>query len=255
MDRPIGVFDSGLGGISTLKELSKYMPNENFIYFGDSQFAPYGIKTKEEIIERCKYICELFIANNVKAIVIACNTATSAAAPILREMYPNLPILGLEPALKAAADYKNNSIIAVMATPLTLKESKFNILMESYNSNNKVIKIPCPELVNIVEQNLLNDEDLVIKQLTKYFENYNTSDIDSIVLGCTHFIFFKEYLQQIFNENTKIFDGNSGVASHLRNTLKNLNLLNTNTSKGLVSINNSSCNLALLELSYKLFAL
>lgn len=252
MDRPIGVFDSGLGGISTLKELTKYMPHENFIYFGDSEFAPYGTKTKEEIIERCKYICELFIKKNVKAIVIACNTATSAAAPTLRDLYKNIPILGLEPALKAAADYKDNSTIAVMATPLTLKESKFNRLMESYISTNNIIKIPCPELVTIVEQNRINDETLVLEQLKKYYSNLNIESIDSVVLGCTHFIFYKKYLQKILADHTKIFDGNIGVTIHLYNTLEKANLLNPSTHKGEISIHNSSCNLALLELSYKL---
>ena len=120
-DKAIGVFDSGLGGISVLKELVKSMPNEKFIYYGDSANAPYGIKTKEEITKRCIDIIEFFLNKGVKAIVIACNTATSAAANILREKYIDIPIIGMEPALKVAADGKNNNTIVVMATTLTLK--------------------------------------------------------------------------------------------------------------------------------------
>ena len=163
-EKAIGVFDSGLGGISVLKELVKSMPNENFIYYGDSANAPYGIKTKEEITARCEDIIEFFIKQGVKAIVIACNTATSAAANILRKKYSNLPIIGMEPALKVAADGKKDNTIVVMATPLTLKEEKFNNLMAKYDDENTVIKMPCPELVKIVENDLIDNEEIVEKQ-------------------------------------------------------------------------------------------
>ena len=143
-DKAIGVFDSGLGGVSVLKELVQAMPNEKFLYYGDSANAPYGIKTKEEITERCENIIEFFLSKGVKAIVIACNTATSAAANILREKYSYLPIIGMEPALKVAADGKVHNTIVVMATPLTLKETKFNNLMARYSDDNTVIKMPCP---------------------------------------------------------------------------------------------------------------
>ena len=150
-DKAIGVFDSGLGGISVLKEFVKSMPSENFIYYGDSANAPYGIKTKKEITDRCENIIEFFIKQGVKAVVIACNTATSASANILRKKYSYLPIIGMEPALKVAADGKTDNTIVVMATPLTLREEKFNNLMSRYDDENTIIKMPCPELVKIVE--------------------------------------------------------------------------------------------------------
>lgn len=252
MRRPIGVFDSGLGGISTLKQLINIMPHENFIYFGDSQFAPYGVKPKEEVVDRCKSICEFFLTKNVKAIVIACNTATSVAAPILRELYPSIPILGLEPAIKVATSNTHNSNIVVMATPLTLKELKFKTLVNKYQANNNIIKLPCPELVEIVENGLLEESNLVLNQLDAYFSNIDLKSIDSVVLGCTHFIFFKNYLTTILNDTTEIIDGNLGVAKNLYNILNTKNLLSINTTPGTVSIYNSSNDLKQRKLAYDL---
>ena len=135
--KAIGVFDSGLGGISVLRDLKKLMPNEDFIYFGDSAYAPYGIKTKDEITKRCVEIIDFFIEKGVKAVVIACNTATSASANYLRKKYKDLPIIGMEPALKVATQGVKNNNIVVMATPLTLKEKKFETLMHKFRGNNK----------------------------------------------------------------------------------------------------------------------
>ena len=126
--KAIGVFDSGLGGISVLRDLKELMPNEDFIYFGDSAYAPYSVKTKEQITERCVEIIDFFISKGVKAVVIACNTATSASANYLRKKYKDLPIIGMEPALKVATQGVKNNNIVVMATPLTLKEKKFETL-------------------------------------------------------------------------------------------------------------------------------
>ena len=152
--KAIGVFDSGLGGISVLRDLKELMPNENFIYYGDSAYAPYGVKTKDEITKRCVEIIEFFIEKGVKAVVIACNTATSASANYLRKKYKDLPIIGMEPALKVATQGVKNNNIVVMATPLTLKEKKFEKLMNNFMGNNNVIKMPCPKLVEIVENDL-----------------------------------------------------------------------------------------------------
>ena len=187
-NKAIGVFDSGLGGVSVLKELVQAMPNEKFLYYGDSANAPYGIKTKEEITERCVDIIEFFLAKGVKAIVIACNTATSAAANMLREKYSHLPIIGMEPALKVAADGKIDNTIVVMATPLTLKETKLNDLMARYSDDNTVIKMPCPELVNIVENDLLDDEEVAVLQLQDYYKELDMSTITSVDLECSHFV-------------------------------------------------------------------
>lgn len=251
-DKAIGVFDSGLGGISVLKELAKSMPNEKFIYFGDSANAPYGIKTKEEIAERCVDIIEFFLAKGVKAIVIACNTATSAAANMLREKYSHLPIIGMEPALKVAADGKIDNTIVVMATPLTLKETKFNDLMARYSDDNTVIKMPCPELVNIVENDLLDDEEVVESQLKDYYKDLDMSKINSVVLGCTHFVFYREYMEKILNHNINIVDGNLGTTNHLKEILKDKDELRGYNEEGSVTIYNSSGDERFIKLSEKL---
>lgn len=251
-DKAIGVFDSGLGGVSVLKELVQAMPNEKFLYYGDSANAPYGIKTKEEIAERCVDIIEFFLAKGVKAIVIACNTATSAAANMLREKYSHLPIIGMEPALKVAADGKIDNTIVVMATPLTLKETKFNDLMARYSDDNTVIKMPCPELVNIVENDLLDDEEVVESQLKDYYKDLDMSKINSVVLGCTHFVFYREYMEKILNHSINIVDGNLGTTNHLKEILKDKDELRDYDEEGSVTIYNSSGDKRFIKLSEKL---
>ena len=153
--QPIGIFDSGLGGISVLRELHTLLPKEHFLYFGDSAYAPYGIKDKASITERCITICDDLVARGAKAIVVACNTATSACVGVLRERY-DLPIVGMEPALKVACEQGDHQRIIVMATPLTLREEKFARLMERFQDAHTIYRQPCPRLVEIVE----HDEDV-----------------------------------------------------------------------------------------------
>lgn len=253
--KPIGVFDSGLGGISVLKELVALMPNEDFIYFGDSFYAPYGVKSKEEITKRCIEICDYLIEEDVKAIVIACNTATSAAVNILRDLYKEIPIIGMEPALKVAAENVEDNNIVVMATPLTLNEKKFNNLMKKYSDKNNIIKMPCPELVKIVENDMLDDVELINKQINEYYKDIDLKSLDSIVLGCTHFVFFREHLEKLVDNKTNIIDGNNGTARHLKNILQSNNSLNKTDKKGDVMFFNSYHKDKYIEMSKKLFKL
>lgn len=248
-DQPIGIFDSGLGGISVLKELRKHMPNEHFIYYGDSAYAPYGTKSKDYIIERCIHICDYFISRNVKAIVIACNTATSVAAPIVRKKY-NIPIIGMEPALKVAAQNKVDQNIIVMATPLTLKEKKFEDLMSHFSNENNIMKMPCPELVKIVENDELDNKNKVLNQLYTYYRDINLKEVDSIVLGCTHFVFYRNYFNEYF-KHINIIDGNLGTSNHLQHILEERSILN-DSKDGSVEILNSSNDEKYISLSYKL---
>lgn len=221
----IGVFDSGLGGISVLRELVKVMPNEKFVYYGDSGNAPYGTKNREEIEKLCIDVCDFLVSKGAKAIVIACNTATSAAADMLRERYKGIPIIGMEPALKPAVENKNGGVV-VMATPFTLKEVKFNKLVDKYAVDVDIVRMPCPELVKIVENDNLGNVDIVSSQLKEYYKNIDLSGIKNVVLGCTHFIFYKEYLKGILGDDIEIIDGNLGTAKNLLNVLKNNSLLN-----------------------------
>lgn len=227
---PIGVFDSGLGGISVLKEIHALMPEEDLIFIGDSAHNPYGTKSKEEIVERCIAICDFLNEKHVKAIVVACNTATSAAIPILRERY-DFDIIGMEPALKVACDRKENQTIAVWATDFTLKEKKFANLMERFNKEHEIVKVPAPKLVRIVEEDKLEDETTVKEALTSYFEKSCPEKLDSIVLGCTHFVFYRPMLENLVNEHIQIVDGNNGTARHLKELLAKRNLLNDKGGK------------------------
>ena len=232
----IGVFDSGLGGISVLFDIHRIMPNEALVYIGDSINAPYGIKSKEEVFLLSKSICDELISNeDVKAIVIACNTATSAAVDRLRSMY-SIPIIGMEPAVKPAIEATKGTI-AVLATEMTLREEKFERLINSLEENQRILKIPAPKMVEVVE-NSIDDIDQIMKVLNLYFDNINYN-VEAVVLGCTHFIFLRDYIESYYKSKIEIFDGNVGTVYQLRNVLSRLDLLSEEENEGEIKIYNS----------------
>lgn len=245
----IGVFDSGMGGVSVLGDLIKLMPNENYIYYGDSRNAPYGTKNVNEIIEHTKNACDFLISKGVKAIVIACNTATSCAIEILRKEY-SIPIIGMEPAVKPAIELADNKKVIVLATPVTLGLDKFNTLIEQLNCKERIIKIPAPELVNFVEKGDINSND-IRNQILSYLHNIDLKEVGAIVLGCTHFVFLKDIIRNIIGDEIKIIDGNEGTAKHLKSLLNTSGILKSNTEPS-VEFNNSSDNYEMIELSEKL---
>lgn len=223
---PIGVFDSGLGGISVVRQIHADMPAERIMYFGDSANAPYGTKSIEEVRDLSFNIVERFVQEGVKAVVIACNTATSAAVNDLRAHY-DIPIIGMEPALKVAADagHGKRQNIIVAATPLTLREKKFADLMDRFDSEHTIYRQPCPDLVEIVEQGNLDNHDLVMNTLNEYFRSYDLEHTDAVVLGCTHFVFYRDYFRELLPETTAIIDGNAGTSHHLEVVLESLGQL------------------------------
>lgn len=237
---PIGVFDSGLGGLSVVREIRREMPHERIVFFGDSAHAPYGTKTPEQVRELSGHIVEELVAQGAKAIVIACNTATSAAAAGLRDRY-DLPIIGMEPALKVACDrgHGRRQRVIVAATPLTLRERKFAALMRRFESDHTILPQPCPELVRIVEQGRLADHDLVMRTLHGYFDRYDLDSIDSVVLGCTHFIFYRDYFRELLPDTVAIVDGNAGTVHHLDVILESLGALAPGAAEGGVALANS----------------
>jgi len=247
-DLAIGVFDSGMGGISVLASLITSMPYEKFIYYGDSLHAPYGIKSVEEVINLSISVCDLLISKGVKAIVVACNTATSAAIKVLREKY-NIPIIGMEPAIKPAIEVARDKKVLVMATPITLKEKKFYELTKRLAIEDKIIKLPAPELVEIVESG--NIEGTIPEaQIKEYFSNLNLEEIGSVVLGCTHFVFLSEVIKNFLGPHIYLIDGNMGTAKHLKNILLSKSLLRTTSSKnGNIEIFNSSDDEMIMGLS------
>lgn len=240
---PIGLFDSGLGGISVLHEVHKELPAEDLVYFGDSANNPYGTKDKDTIRDLSDAICAELVRAGCKAIVIACNTATSAAVPYLRAKY-DIPIIGMEPALKVAVDQHTNRRIAVWATDLTLKEKKFQDLMDKWGKDIPVTRVPCPRLVELVEQDRLDETGTVDQALQDCMDQ--SMNPDAVVLGCTHFVFYKDRLQQLFPDVTFI-DGNRGTSRHLKDVLAG----SLNDAGGKIEFRNSDPDK--LDLSRKLY--
>jgi len=232
--QPIGFFDSGVGGISVLIEALADLPNESYLYLGDSLNAPYGIKTVAEVQALTRAGVEKLIEMGAKAIVIACNTATSASVKLMRESF-DVPIIGMEPALKLAVDTHVRGDIAVLATPMTLKEKKFEQLMVRVAKKHTIVKLPAPELVLAVENNAINDEQLFVL-FDHYFGPYKDRQFDAVVLGCTHYIFVKAALSRYFNEQVRIIDGNAGTIRQLTAILSEQSALSDSVDPGTVKI-------------------
>jgi glutamate racemase len=248
---PIGFFDSGVGGISVLKEAVKLLPNENFIYFGDSLNAPYGTKKVDEVKELTFKAVDFLLSKGVKAIVIACNTATSAAIDDLRNAYIDIPIIGIEPALKPAVELDRKGKILIMATPMTLAETKFNNLMKSYGETAEIVPLPCAGLVELIENGIVEGE-LVNSYLKNKLNPFLEGAISSVVLGCTHYPFIKNELSKILHTSTVIIDGSLGTAKQLKRQLSQMKLLNSQKEDGEIEIINSSEDSKILDLSYRL---
>lgn len=221
---PIAVFDSGMGGLSVLRRLMQEMPREDFLYFGDSANAPYGSRPTEEIRDLSLKHGERLLAEGAKALVVACNTATAAAIDELRHRYPHRIIIGIEPALKPAADRFPGGTVLVMATDATLREQKFAALLERYAQNVHILKCPCPGLVELVEQGQLEGEK-VETCLKKLLSPHLAQRPQAVVLGCTHYPFLKKSIVKIVGEDTEIFDGADGTARECRRRLAEADLL------------------------------
>ncbi|MGB7814987.1 MAG: glutamate racemase [Methylotenera sp.] len=227
--QPIGVMDSGVGGISVLKHVHALLPHEHLMYVADSKYAPYGNKTPEEITARCFAIADFLIAQNVKALVVACNTATAAAIDAMREKYA-LPIIGMEPAVKPAAEASKSGVIGVLATVGTLKSAQFAALLESYGRNVKVVTQACVGLVECVERGELGapETKALIRQ---YTAPLLAEGADTIVLGCTHYPFVKEAIREIVGDKISLIDTGMAVAKQLKRQLEEKGLLSTSQQK------------------------
>ena len=223
-ESPIAVFDSGLGGISVLRELRRQLPQERFLYFGDSANAPYGTRPTEEIRALTLKNAEHLFSMGAKALVLACNTATSAAVDELRARYPEKIIIGIEPALKPAVDRHPNGKILVMATEATLRERKFAALMERYGAHCQICKCPCPALVELVERGQTSG-DAVEAALRGYLADYLLPPPDAVVLGCTHYPFLRAAVRAVVGEGPELLDGADGTAKETRRRLAAADLL------------------------------
>ena len=244
----IAVFDSGVGGISVLRELVKLMPQERYLYFGDSANAPYGTRPTSEVRALTLAAAERLMARGCKALVVACNTATAAAIIDLRAKYPDRIIIGIEPALKVAADHFPGGEVGVMATPVTLREEKFDVLLHRFTDACTVHKIPAPGLVELVERGLAvseEAEELLRPLLMPYRDR-----LDALVLGCTHYPFAAPVIGKLLGGHTALLDGGPGTARQTKRRLEAEGLLFD--GPGELLLENSSGSQEMIELCRKL---
>lgn len=220
----IGVFDSGVGGISVLRHLTRLLPGERFLYYGDCANAPYGTRSTEEVRRLTFAAVErLYSAYPIKALVLACNTATAAAVAQLRQAYPERIIVGIEPALKLAADHFPGGWVGVMATQVTLREEKFDTLVHKWDGCCQVAKIPAPGLVELVEAGK-GDSPETQALLRPILEPY-VGKLDALVLGCTHFPFAAGAIARVLGPEVALLDGGEGTARETKRRLEAAGLL------------------------------
>ena len=220
-DDYIAVFDSGVGGISVLRQLRKILPNERFLYFGDSINAPYGKRPTAQVQELTLAAAEKMMAFGLKALVVACNTATSAAIRTLREKYPNLIVIGIEPAVKPAVDQFPGGRIGVMATDVTLREEKFNTLLARFEANAAIVKISAPGLVELVEAGKADSADTLLETLLAPHKG----NLDALVLGCTHYPLASAAIRRVLGPRVVLIDGGEGTARETKRRLEQAGLL------------------------------
>ena len=233
MSNIVGVFDSGIGGLSVLRELEKILPNEDFYYYGDSLNNPYGEKSDEELFEITSGVVDYLVNKGCKLIVIACNTATTRCMKYLREKYKDIIFVGTVPAIKVACDrdFKNT---LVMATPATIEsERTMELIRDNIRKDQNIYLVACPGLANAIED---NDQEKIEEILKDTFREYKDKEIDSIVLGCTHYPFIKE---DILKEmpGVILLDGSRGVAMEVKRQLENNGLLSDKLSRKIVIYN------------------
>ncbi len=254
-DLPVGVFDSGVGGISVLRRLVDQLPGEDFCFFGDSANAPYGTRPPRQVLDLSRTIVGRFLAMPVKAIVIACNTATSAAAATLRAEHPGLPIIGIEPAVKPALEYvrAHGGDVVVMATPLTLREKKFSDLLDRLGAGLRVHRLPAPDLVEAVEAG--KNEDPATEEYLRGLLAPYLPTMGALVLGCTHYPFALPLFEKILGPDIPVYDGARGVARQLRRELAAHDLLRGRDGGGHVSFASSLRGKAPIDLSERLFSM
>ena len=220
----LGIFDSGIGGVSCLGQAVKMLPHEHFIYYGDSGVEPYALLSPAQVKTRCFKVCDFLIAKGVKAIVIACNTASAVALSALRKQYP-VPILGMVPAIKVAAEYGAKGKIVIMATGMTLKSQTLAQLIAQYAKGLDIVKLRCRNLITLVEAGVIDGVEIE-NAIRHCFREIDVASIASIVFGCTHLGFLEAPIKKVLGEHIRIADGNEGTIRHLKTILEKESLLN-----------------------------
>jgi glutamate racemase len=228
-DRPIGVFDSGVGGLSILRALRTELPNEDFVYFSDAGHAPYGEKGEQFVSDRSLAIAvDLLEQHRIKGLVVACNTATAAAVHLLRARHTQLPVVGVEPALKPAAALTKTGHVAVLATRGTLSSAKFRTLQQSLADQATFVLVPCDGLAAAIE----NDDSAQIRELCRRYTKEvccfgtGAGEIDTLVMGCTHYPFAAEIFRELLGPDIQLVETGQPVARQTRRLLEQQGLLN-----------------------------
>lgn len=223
-DMNIGIFDSGIGGLTLLHQAIMLMPQENFLFYADTDHVPYGTKSREQVISYVDEVIQFMISHDCKAVVIACNTATAVAADLMRARYPLFPIIGIEPAVKPAVEESAGKRVMVVATPLTVHEKKLQKLVERVDDAHLVDLVELPRLVTFAECG-----EFVSDQVTAYlrerFAGYQLEQYGELVLGCTHFNYFKDTFQTLMPPHLHIIDGSLGTVRQLMRVLNAKGLL------------------------------
>lgn len=251
--RPVVVFDSGLGGISVLKKLVAAMPNEPFVYYGDSANAPYGPRKTQEICRLTVESIARLDSLQSKAIVIACNTATAAAQETLEKLYPHIPVIGIEPALHKAVQENPGGCILSLATASTLASPRYQKQLREIEGRGKIVSIPAPGIVNYVEDGM-RDRAGVVAYLRGLFEPWRSVRFDGVVLGCTHFPFAAAEIQEALGYPVRLYEQSDVVAKEAQARLAQLGTASKDAGSGGVTIMNSAGEAAMVNFSWQLFS-
>ena len=219
VDNPIGIFDSGIGGVTVLREIVKLLPDKKYIYYSDSKNLPYGSKSDLEIMQICERIVGFLITKNCRIIVIACNTASAKAVKYLREKHKDIIFIAIEPACKMVYDSKENGETLIMATKGTLESEKFNMLLEKYtNKEVQTYLVPCEGLADKIE---IGNKDEILENLRQNIGKYK-GKVKNVVLGCTHYPLAINEIKQVLGD-VNCFEGSKNIAIHLKNIIEKCN--------------------------------
>jgi glutamate racemase len=229
--RPIGIFDSGVGGLSVLKEVQRQFPSEDLLYFADQAHVPYGIRTREEVLGFSEGIVQYFLNKKVKLIILACNTASAVALEVLRKSYPALPFVGMEPAVKPAAEETSTGIVGVLATPATFQGTLYASTVEKFAKGVKILPDTCPGLVELIEEGKIDHpRTREILELALY--PMLDQGVDEVVMGCTHYPFVIPLIREIVGEDVQVIDPAPAVARQAGRLLAEYDLLNNGGGNG-----------------------
>jgi glutamate racemase len=232
-NRPIGIFDSGVGGLSVMREIRQVLPGEELIYFADSGHCPYGTKTREEIQRLSHKIADFLLRQGAKLIVVACNTASVTSLAYLRATFP-VPFVGMVPAVKPAASRSKSRRVGIMATDATFQGSIFYDLVQRFAADSQVVRQVCPGLVPAVEKGEVDTPETK-KLLEEYTAPLIAANVDTVVLGCTHYVFLRPAIEEMLGPDVMVIDSGSAVARQVARVLEEKNMSNQSGATGSVS--------------------